>query len=280
VYVFYRNPHLFDLPKPKGQTWWFVAQDVDYEGLWTDERLAKVDRYITLCDTHSSYTLTKYPSLLGRVYQSSNGIRSAMIRHLPAVKRDPNALFFPSSPDRGVKFLLEQWFRVREINPKATLRVAYGFDNMDKIVQFNGMSDWRYQYQRDLRLLSRQDGVTFTGRLTQAQLYDEWLHTQAWSHPTDFPETSCITSMEAQALGAWPVTNDLWALRDNVQHGYVVTGIPQQSDLVRTQWLHALEMAFHNHNETARREMSEWALERFDWERVATQWENWLKEDV
>src|SRR5579871_45621 len=280
LYIWYRDPIKFDLDKHSKAKWWFIAQDVDYEGLWTKERLAKVDRYICLSKDHKNYTESKYPELRGRVYISSNGIRSNSIRLRSQVKRNYNRLFFPSSPDRGIKLILENWFRIREINPKAEIYVAYGFDNMEAIVKLAGTGDWRYQYQIELQQLAKQPGVYFVGRQNQHRIYEYWRGTNIWAHPTDFPETSCITSMEAQALGAWPVTNNLWALRENVNYGWMVQGIPQKSELVRTNWLHALEQAFHCRDEKTRKEMQEWALERFDWEKVVNQWDIWIKEDM
>jgi hypothetical protein len=106
-----------------------------------------------------------------------------------------------------------------------------------------------------------------------------WQGSNIWSHPTDFPETSCITCMEAQALGAWPVTNNLWAIKDNVKYGWVVDGVPQKSELSRTNWLHALDQAFGSRNERERSDMQEWALENHDWENVVTQWARWVDED-
>lgn len=279
VYIWYRDPGRLDAIKSKGSTWWFVAQDVDYEGQWTPERMDKVDRYICLCQDHAAFTRRKYPEFKDKIHISSNGIRTSYIRNKRG-NRNPNRLFFPSSPDRGIKFLLENWFRVREINKKAEINIAYGFNNMESLVRIIGPSDWRAGYQKELEALVKQPGVTFLGRLNQAQVYHQWAETNIWAHPTDFPETSCITCMEAQALGAWPVTNDLWALKDNVQFGWRVSGIPQKSALVRSNWLHALEQAFHCRDEKGRKEMQEWALRNFDWEKVVDQWEGWLKEDA
>ena len=280
IYIWYRTPDKFDRVKGPGERWWFVAQDLDYPDSWTPERLAKVDRYICLCHEHVLYTLGRYPSLAGRVYTSSNGIRSDYIRgmHLRP-DRDPNRMLFPSSPDRGLKLLLEQWWRIREVNPEATLAVAYGFNNMEVIYKDNP-GDWRKDYQTRLEDLLGQPGIEVLGRIPQGQLYHEWFKTGIWAHPTDFPETSCITCMEAQACGAFPVTNDLWALKDNVGHGWMTQGIPQKSELVRHNWLRSLFTAFTSQTAENRDAMLEWALNRFDWERIADQWQRWIEEDM
>lgn len=282
ITIFYRNPDRLDKVKSKSEIWWFVAQDLDYGPDLTPERLEKIDRYITLCSEHSAYTLRKYPSLKGKVYQSSNGIRSALIQQKMTNSqfvRDPNRLFYPSSPDRGLKLLLEQWWRIREFNPQATLNIAYGFNNMETIVRLMNGNDWRLEYQKELEELINQPGITFLGRVNQDEVYNQWLQTGIWPYPNDFCETSCVTAMEAQALGAFPVTNDLWAVGENVQHGFMVQGVPQKSELIKHLWLSQLKTAFEFQDGIDREEMMEWALDRFDWERVVDQWENWIKED-
>lgn len=283
VYINYRDPTLCDKPKTKGQKWWFVAQDVDYPGHWTEERLAKIDRYICLCNEHARFTIKTYPSIKDRVYISSNGIRTDYIKnYLKKNKRKkiPQTLLYASSPDRGLRLLLEQWFRIREAFPETKLSVAYGFNNMEKVVEVMGGKDWRGPYQKHLEELLKQDGVYFTGRLNQKALYDKWHETSVWPYPSDWPETSCITCMEAQAFGTTPVTNKYWAVGENVYHGHMIRGIPQKNELTRTNWLQALYNELESPmTNKERKEMSDWALATYDWENIVTQWSNWLQED-
>lgn len=190
IVINYRDPKLFEVAKPKGARWWFVAQDVDYP--WTPKALAKVDRYICLCKKHVDFTNRKYPQLRGRVYVSSNGVRKDYLDKLDksfAVKREPYSMLYASSPDRGLKLLLEQWWRIKERFPRATLRVAYGFDNLDTIIRAFGDPS-RQALKSELEGLLYQDGVTWLGRIGQAALYREWLRTSVWPYPSDWPETS------------------------------------------------------------------------------------------
>ena len=126
----------------------------------------------------------------------------------------------------------------------------------------------------------KQPGIHFTGRLNQHQIVDQWLQTNIWAHPTDFPETSCITCMEAQALGAWPVTNNLWALDDNVKYGWLLNGTPQKSEMIAAKWFNNLDKAFGFEDEKLREEMMEWALDSFDWNNAVSQWSKWIEKDM
>jgi glycosyltransferase involved in cell wall biosynthesis len=172
---------------------------------------------------------------------------------------------------------------------------------MEVIVQANGAGDWRDKYQERHQQLLKQPGVVWRDRVGQKELWRELAKTNLWFHPTDFPETSCITSMEAQAAGALPVTNRLWALKDNVINGYRFDGIPQKSPRVKCEMIEAVVRHLRgthprlghdkwdsgwfadpkmSYVKCPRNEMREAALLRFDWANVVGQWTKWLEEDL
>lgn len=280
VVINYRDPQLFQAEKPPTSKWWFIAQDCDYP--FPEGVLEKIDRYITLCSTHAKQTLAKYPQLMGRVFQSSNGLDPARISAAlkEAGPRDPYQLIYTSSPDRGLKLLLENWFRIKEQVPEAHLEVFYGFNNMERVAQIMGGKDWRPTYQSYLESLLQQPGITFHGRVPQPTLYKHIAQSSIWPYLTDWPETSCITCMEMQALGATPITNDFWALKDNVAFGDRVAGIPQNSTLIKCLMIEQIIYRLKNPMpEKYRDHMMIWAADHFKWERVGKQWQNWLEKD-
>lgn len=298
VLVNFRQPELFDLTKPAGASWWFCGQDTGYPN-WTDERIAKVDRYICLCETQARQVQSYYSQFRGKTYISSNGVRSKFIEDFeknggatnPVTgewvekrPRNQKRILYASSPDRGLKLILENWFRIREKVPDAELHCAYGFENMARVVEIMGAGDWRAGYQRELEALLTQPGVTFTGRLNQLELYREWFEASVWFHPTDFPETSCITCMDAMATGCWPITNNYWAIGENVGRvgaGDLFSGIPQKSALIKSYMIETLCDRLNNGvPEGARREMMEKARKMYNWSNIVTQWSNWISEDL
>lgn len=281
----YRDFAFYDNDFAPGTKHWFIAQDVDYP--WTEERLAKIDRYITLCTDHSKFTLHKYPQLKGRVFQSSNGIRSEYIEKIweNPPERRMNQVIYASSPDRGLQLLLEQWFRVRERVPNAELKIAYGFENTNKIIELMGGKSAHHEGFRDtLTQLFKQPGVQWLGRLPQDKLYQEWFRSNVWAYPCNFAETSCITCMDAQACGAVPVTNNLWAVGENVDTrfaGAVFQAMPQSDILVRTEFVEEIiEQLKYPTPDWDRREMAGFALKKFAWPRIVEQWLAWIKEDT
>lgn len=276
-WLVFRDPAFFDKDLPEGGNYIFIAQDVDYD--WTEERLKKVSKYICLCDTHVQFTEQKYPILKDKIYLSTNGIRSDFIRSLSLnpPNRNPNKLIYSSSPDRGLHLILKNWFRIRERCPQAELHIFYGFNNMEKMLELMGGRAWFSDMKNDIERLVNQDGIHFRGRVNQEELYKEYLSSNIWFYPTDWPETSCITCMEAQALGAIPVTNKYWALRQNVFHGYVYDGVPQKDNLCKSFQISKVCDLINNPNVSWRNEMMEDALDTFDWKKITNQYIGWME---
>jgi len=277
----FRDPYFFDRKDLAGKRnqYIFVAQDVDYD--WNEDRLSKIDRYMCLCKAHADYTLHKYPSLSGRVIISSNGIRSTYIKEMYQFhpqQRNPKRLMYASSPDRGLKLILENWFRIRERVPEAELVIFYGFNNVDEIVKRMGGNSDLVVLKAELEELFNQPGVHFLGRKNQRDIFLEWMKSGIFFYPSDWPETSCISIMEAQACGAIPITNKYWAQGENCLNGILIDGVPQRDDLTKHRMIrYCIDLLQDTeYQESLRKQCIEDALDSFDWEKIATQWEGLL----
>lgn len=280
-YFIYRDPYFFDRDDlaGMGNQYLFIAQDVDYD--WNETRLSRIDKYICLCETHAKYTLKKYPQLKNRVYISSNGIRSTYIKELYQFHpqfRNPKRLMYASSPDRGLLLILQNWFRIKERVPDAELYIYYGFNNVDEIVKRMAGNSPLISLKNEISNLMDQDDVFFEGRINQRDLFLEWMKTGVFLYPSDWPETSCISIMEAQACGAIPITNKFWAQGENCLNGILVDGVPQKDTFCKHSMLrHTCDLLNDPaYQEQLRKPCIEDALDTFDWEKIATQMENFL----
>jgi glycosyltransferase involved in cell wall biosynthesis len=280
----------------KGQKIWLVMQDTMYPTL-DEKRAEKLDLFLPLCETHVNHTKNTFPKLSDRIIKSANGIRTDIIEEViklnKDIVRDPHRMMYASSPDRGLITLLKIFPRIREKISNASLHVFYGFDNIEKIVDKNIPIDSLGNTRADLEYLLDQPGVFWHGRIGQRELYIEWLKSGVWAYPTRFSETSCITSMEAQALGAIPVTNPFWALKDNVMYGSLIDGDPGLNGLTQTRYIEEIiyqmtrpfvpplkkgYLQYRRQNSICREEMMQEALLRFDWEKVVDQYEQLAKD--
>jgi len=278
IWLMFRCPSYLDNFKDKKEKEiWFIAQDVDYPDL-TDERIKKIDKYVVLSKAHADYTIEKYPALEKKIFLSSNGVRVDLIREIESeekIERDPKRLIYSSSPDRGLECLLEIFKRAREYDSNLNLHIFYGFNNLDKLA--DRMTGIKRNKERILKLLD-QENVFFHGRVGQKELYKEFLKSGVWCYPTEFSETSCITSMEAQCLGAIPITNPYWALKQNIYFGTIVHGQPYNDALVRARYVGELFRMTQNEHlqKQIRPTMMSQSRMSFSWNRVVNVFESYL----
>lgn len=290
VVIVYRAPCLADFISHPNM--WLVCQDVDYQldgNELTDDRAVKFSRIVALCKTQAQYLGYAHPIVKDRVCVSSNGIKAEYIRELVAVtsnelgtggtalERNPHRLMYASSPDRGLEYLLKIFSRAREVVSDLELHVFYGFNNMDKVaVMDNKTGKAARDIKASILKAMEQAGVIHHGRLPQKQLLEEWFKSGIWCHASNFTETSCITSMDAQACGAIPITQPTWAVAENVKHGVFIDGDVRHSLIQARYSLELVKLALDaERQETIRREMMPWALNEFHWDKWVDQWEEW-----
>lgn len=274
-WLIFRDPSLVARLKHPENNVLYISQDTDCGG-WTTEGFNNVTKYITLCDAHAKYTLLRYPELRDKVYKSSNGINVEILEELEHknIPRNPNKIIYPSSPDRGLMLILENWFRIRERHREAELHIFYGLNNIKKMYELN--KDWRGQYIENLEKLIDQKGIIFRGRVNQRMLYEEMLSSNIFWYPNDFFETSCINVMACQAAGAIPVTNELGALKENVFHGFLTAEVPQQSSIAKCRQIDKVIDFLRNPDVLWRNDMMAEARKEFSLERIVDQYERWL----
>lgn len=287
TWVIYRQPDIVDKIPAGGNKIWLICQDIQYPDL-TPERAARFDRIVALCQAHADHLRMLLPDeLKSRVCVSSNGIK--WDENFPygkgAANRNPRRLMYASSPDRGLEHLLVIFERLKELIPDAELHVFYGFDNIDKVIargQAAGDSRVQWIKHNKDRMLKKMDdlGVKWYGRMGQTRLAIEWLKSALWVHPSFFRETSCITCMDAQALGAIPITTPIWAIGENVKHGVFIEGNPERDSTVRAQYV--LEtyrlMLDTERQERIRSKMMPMARQMFNWQNFVKQWQGWATE--
>jgi len=283
IHVIYRAPNLIDFV-PEGAPCWLICQDVDYNRpgcTLTPERLAKLTRLVALCETQAEYFRTKYPT--ARVSISSNGIKRQVIEEIAKdpPERNLHRLMYASSPDRGMEYLLEIFPRLRELVPDVELHIYYGFDNIEKVVAHYGKDSRVGLNAQRLQQLLEQPGVHYHGRTGQRDLLREWFKAGLWVHPSNFTETSCITCMDAQACGAIPVTSPVWAVSENVEHGVFIEGNVKQTMIQARYVFETFKLLVQPElQDQIRSAMMPWALDRFDWDIFARQWEGWGRHDI
>jgi glycosyltransferase involved in cell wall biosynthesis len=273
IWLIYRQPSALDnFPdNHPDQRLYLVSQDVTYPD-WTKERMTKLDRFMALCQTHAQDHRTRWPGFDEKIFVSANGIKRDLIEQIEkeGIKRNPRKMIYASSPDRGLVCLLKVFKRAQEWVKNLELHVFYGFDNIDKLIASNQNNKDYAKLKAEVTKLCQMPGVIWRGRINQPDLIREWFSAGIWCHPSVFTETGCITSMEAQACGAIPITTPIWAVAENVKHGMFIQGNPYIDPIVQARFVSAIYRLVADEKLQAdiRAEMIPEARFRFDWEKV------------
>ena len=210
----------------------------------------------------------KQGSWKGVVQSISNGINLESFG-INSIK-DPNKFIWSSAVDRGLVYLLDNWHKVKEIMPEATLDIYYpkysdphGNGEGDSWINIDGVVD-KMEYLKN-------QGVTDMGSVSKTDLYAAMSKASYWMYLTDYEETFCITALEMQMSNVLCITSDNAALKNTVKSGII---IPTSN--YETMFNQAVEILSKLKDHTA---LKQKALEeakddakKYTWDMAAAQW--------
>ena len=265
VFISWRNPALFefmDVAATKKYVW---VHDMMQKGEFSEERWNKCDKIMFLSKAHRD----AYPHVPEeKVMYTANGLDVEMLlKDAEGTERIPWKMVNTSAPDRGLHCLLTMWPKIKERYPEATFYWFYGWQTYDS---YNANNPERMAFKDELVKLLDQPGIFEGGRVSHAEIAEQMASSDLWVYPTEFFETSCITAMKAQALGAVPVTTNVGALRETVFSGEKldVQDIYTNEE-AQEAWINSLIVA----RSCDRANMEKEARNRFNWDAVVDGWE-------
>lgn len=194
-------------------------------------------------------------------------------------EREPWAVY-ASSPDRGLLTLLDLWPEVydqaaaRGVEPQ--LHIAYGFTPTYDAMQ--RMSPHLAETRREIEARLSMPGVVWRGSLGQEDLATLEQQARVWAYPTDFPEVSCITGMEAQAAGLACLTTSMAELPRTVEGPGLWPPAAEWTPEERAEYIDALARSLTVEAYwRPRHALSLAARDRFDLEVLADEWDALLR---
>ena len=136
------------------------------------------------------------------IYVSRNAIYMERFNH-DGIQKTPFRFIYSSAPQRGLNLLIDVIPKIKERYPKTTLHLFVNKEFIDT---------------HTLEKIDKLDYVLLEDRVRQDQLAIEFLKSDVWFYPTNFPEAYCITALEAMASKCLVVTVDHCGL-GNVAQG-------------------------------------------------------------
>ena len=117
----------------------------------------------------------------------------------------PTRAYYASMPFRGLSVLKDAWAGLTDSGLHLDI-----FGGMAQYHQADGAYETLYRQVADL------PGTTVHGAQPHDVLAAHLAGQDLWLYPSIFAETSCITALEALAVGALPIVSDLGALPETI----------------------------------------------------------------
>jgi len=184
----------------------------------------------------------------------------------------PKRAYYASMPFRGLSLLLNAW--------AAWPDNGCHLDIMGGMAQYH-QPDTPYDalYHQALQLPT----IMVHGALGHDDLAPLLAAQDIWLYPSIFAETSCITALEALAVGALPIVSDLGALPETLGGFGIIFPYNTNNDrMVRDLLFHFKQQSqeWPNHDHSARiAAQKKWILENATWDQRARMVEEALMSD-
>lgn len=144
---------------------------------------SKITGCICQTEWHKHLFAEQYPQIKDKLTTINNGIDINKFNNKPI--KISNRFIYTSCAERGLERLLELWPQIIENLPDAELFIA----SYNQFPQ----NDFERQLQTTI---NKFDNIKHMGTLNKDKLYQLMSTAEFWLYPTNFTETSCITSME------------------------------------------------------------------------------------
>lgn len=267
-----------DSPGPGQLNYFWAMDDVDVPSTrdLADHRIAEkvlqhCDAVILCSNYHQQRWCEAFKIPPGKIFLSSMGIpleRFGAPRF--NLEKRPRRAYYSSTPNRGLSVLLQTLPLIKAAVPDAELVVysslqVYG---CQELPEFQVMYDVARKLPR----------VIYKGSVGQAELRQAAMACRVLAYPCIFPETSCITAMEAMAAGCVVVGTSLGALPETAWRNPLI--VPQTNGWLN-EW--AAEVARLLVDDAYYRMIAEQNLalsSMLSWDEVAKRWLLRIRSDL
>ena len=288
LFISSRVPDVFLTPIPAKQKWlWF--HDIHRWDRFTPEVASEIDVLLVLSQWHANFIRATYPFMkdaemidfdnnklpyndciapdvwfedatlikLPKIAIIGNGLDTERFEEITE-ERIPHRFIWNSSPDRGLEQVLSLWQKIKTQLPKAELKIFYGWDYFNSATHIPSYRE----FKEKIRMMLKQDGVEWCGRIGQDQLAKELMKADIMLYPPphDFRETYGIAFLEAQAAGVLCFYRMNGALGETIGN----RGIPLKLDATEDEIVDIIVQTLHNEKrcDNLRKRAREYALKR------------------
>jgi len=212
----------FESKKMADRTYMWL-HDVDIHTYWGGTHVPKrgipliknleeqVDGFVTLTPWHKDIFIQTYGVDEAKVHIIGNGIP---VHNLPnTVTKVPGRFIWVSQYDRGLAELIVNFPKIIQVIPGAHLEI---YRNLP--------GDFTEH-------IKNKSWIRLKGQATNPEIMAAMASAEYWVYPTNWPETYCISALEAQALGCICIATDLAGLTTTIgDRGVLIKTKPINSE--------------------------------------------------
>jgi len=238
-----------------------------------------VNNYLALSDWHKDFVSDYHGIPKDKILITSNGVDPT--RYLnKTFEKNPHQIFYSSSPDRGLDTLLYCSDFIKQYVPDLKIIVAYGFTNWERAVRFRNDAN-EIAWMESIKSSLGKSQVEYVGRVDQNKLADIQLQSSAWTYPTRFHETNCITAIEAGFAGNAILCSNLAGLITTVKDSGILLDGDAYTKEYREKFVEeAVKLLLDKNYRETWSERSQTRMKKFTWKNVAAQWHKLFQDGV
>jgi glycosyltransferase involved in cell wall biosynthesis len=215
----------------------------------------KIDGIITLTNWHKNHFINLYDYDENKVFVIGNGID---VKKFKGGVKQKNKFIWASHGLRGLNVLIEYLIEIKKHLPDAELYVYRDESNMPNDIIEN---------------MKKYDYIHYLGKIDNDSLIKEFESSEMWLYPTQFPESYCISALEAQMSKCVCVVTNFAALTETVGDRGVLINDPIYSENYKINAINnVIEILTNDELKKQYQDKAyKWAIEQ-TWEKRAEQW--------
>lgn len=268
--------NIFFYPVPHKKCFYWTGDSMSNPntlGMGDKRAIQKIDAFLSKSQWQAE-TICKVSGFpLEKTGRLSNGV--VLSNFAGSETRHRKRLIYSSTPARGLKNLVHYFPLLKARHPELELHVFSSFDRLSQAWPPAENADG--PYDSTMKALKAMPGCFVRSSILQKDLAREFMKSAILAYPTQYEETCCNTTLEAQAAGCAIVTSDLASLSETVgDAGILIKGIPNQLDY-NEKFIEAVDRVLSDDH--LFHQLSSKGLERakhFDWMDRAQEFMNYL----
>ena len=190
--------------------------------------------------------------------------------------KDKISLIYHTTPWRGLVHLLKVFKNLNLENVELNVcssTIIYGKKFDDQLGK---------KYENIFNECKNTKNVNYSGFLENKKIIELLKNMHIFSHPSIWPETSCISAIEAMASGCEVVTTNLGALYETCSPFATFVGFDRNFDNLEKRYSKALLKSIKNYwsneNQNKLRLQSEVINATYSWDARSVEWKNFFNE--